>query len=267
MKRAQNCHAMVNAGFLVKFQKNSTIVEMATICAGGISPEFVHAKNTEQFFIGKDLFTTKVLQFALQSLENELNPDSSLSDASPEYRQQAAMALFYRFVLSSSPAGLVSEKYLSGGQELHRGISTGSQSFQTIDKEFPITEPIPKLEALSQTSGEAKYIGDMPHQKDQLWAAFVSATKVNAIVAEIDASEALALDGVRHFYAAKDIPGKNSFTPLSVLTPVDEEIFIPINGEVLYNGQPVGVICADTITLAIAAAALVKIVYENSTII
>ena len=264
MKRAQNCHATVNAGFLMKLQRNSTIVQTATMCFGGINPQFVHATNTETYLIGKDLFTTEVIQGALQVLENELKPDSVLPEPSAQYRKEVAMALLYKFILSSCPAGIVSPINLSGAHELYRDISTGSQSFRTNEQEFPITQPLPKIEALCQTTGEAKFVNDMPYLDGQLWAAFVPATKVNLKIAQIDASPALALEGVRYFYGAKDIPGKNSFTPRLLLAPVSEQIFAAIDDEVLYNGQPVGVICANTMSLATKAAKLVKIMYENS---
>ena len=264
MKRAQNCHAIVNAGFFIKLDKNSTLVQTATVCFGGINPQFVHATNTEKYLIGKDLFTTQVVQGTLQILGNELKTDNVLPEPSADYRKELAKALFYRFILSSSPTDKVSPKNLSGAMELQRNLSSGTQSFRTNDKEFPVTQPLQKLEALSQTTGEAKYINDMPHLKDQLWAAFVPAVKVNSKIASIDASQALAIDGVRYFYAAKDIPGKNNFTPHLYLAPVDEKIFAAINDEVLYNGQPVGVICADTMILANKAAKYVKIIYESS---
>ena len=263
MKRSQNSHAIINAGILIKFQLNSNILQSATICFGGIHPQFVHATNTEKYLIGKDFFTTEFVQRALKTLENELKPDSVLTEPLPEYRKNLAIALFYRFILAACNDE-VSTKNLSGSSSLQRGISSGSQSYRTYDEEFPLTQPLPKLEALLQTTGEAKYINDLPYQKDELWAAFVPATKVNAKIARIDASKALAIVGVRYFYSAKDIPGKNNFTPLLFLAPVNEKIFAAINDEVLYNGQPVGVICADTMILANKAAKYVKIIYESS---
>lgn len=71
------------------------------------------------------------------------------------------------------------------------------------------------------------------------------------------------IPGVRHFFSAKDIPGKNSFTPRSIFTSEDETIFVG-DGEILFYDQPVGIILADTMVLASYAAKRVKIMYiEN----
>ena len=64
------------------------------------------------------------------------------------------------------------------------------------------------------------------------------------------------------FYSAKDIPGKNNFMPLGLLfVSVEEEIFC--SNQVKFNGQPVGVIVADSINLASYAADFVEIIYED----
>lgn len=41
MPRAQNAHALVNAGFLFKIDKSGKILEKPNIIYGGISPKFV----------------------------------------------------------------------------------------------------------------------------------------------------------------------------------------------------------------------------------
>lgn len=68
---------------------------------------------------------------------------------------------------------------------------------------------------------------------------------------------------MRYFFTAKDIPGRNNFTPKSNDTSYDEQIFLPLNSPVLFNGQPVGVILADSYELAIRAADQVEIIYMD----
>lgn len=67
------------------------------------------------------------------------------------------------------------------------------------------------------------------------------------------------MKGVVSFISHKDIPGVNSFTP-TVLTPQVEEIFCSVY--VKYNGQPIGLIVAETHQLAMTAAASVKVTYD-----
>lgn len=49
-------------------------------------------------------------------------------------------------------------------------------------------------------------------------------------------------------------------------TSYEEEIFVGIGSEVLFNGQPVGIIVADTMELAVMAAKKVKILYLESSL-
>ncbi len=75
------------------------------------------------------------------------------------------------------------------------------------------------------------------------------------------------IPGVRHFFSALDIPGKNSFTPTSsalISLTEEEEIFVGHKSPVLFYGQPIGMILAETQALATLAATKVKISYlEN----
>lgn len=52
MPRAQNAHALVNAAFLFKLNKNN-VVESARMVYGAISPAFVRATKTEAYLKGK----------------------------------------------------------------------------------------------------------------------------------------------------------------------------------------------------------------------
>lgn len=70
--------------------------------------------------------------------------------------------------------------------------------------------------------------------------------------------------GVRHFFSAKDIPGKNNFSARIETTIEDEEIFVGKDSEIRFNGQPAGLILADTFDLANSAASKVKIIYVES---
>lgn len=189
MPRAQNAHTYVNAAFLFKF--NGDIVESARLCFGGIDPSFIHATYTEKSLQGKNLYTNETLQSAITYLNNEIIPDWVLPDASPDYRKNLAISLFYKFVLNTAPEDKVKPEYRSGGDILQRSLSSGTQMFDTYKDKFPLTQPIPKYEGLIQVSGEAQYSNDMPHFDDELFAAFVPATKVRAKIGKIDASDAL----------------------------------------------------------------------------
>lgn len=262
MPRAQNAHAFVNAGFLYQFNSDKTSILSATICYGGINPTFIHATNTENYLIGLNLFTNTVIQGALNTLDTEISPDWVLPDTSPEFRKDLAFGLIYKSVLSLCPSSLVAAKYLSGGTTLVRPLSSGIQTYDTYPSLYPVTQTLNKLEAGIQCSGEAVYVNDMPKQPNELWAAFVLADKVGGLISGFDTTVALAIPGVLRFLKASDIPRENSFTPPGMLLILSEEkIFC--SDFVLYNGQPAGMILADTFETAHLAASKVVVQYAT----
>lgn len=63
-------------------------------------------------------------------------------------------------------------------------------------------------------------------------------------------------------FTAKDIPGKNSFTPIGIPN-IDVEEEILASKKISFYGQPVAVVAAVTRKLALKAAALVKVSYKK----
>ncbi|XP_058461613.1 uncharacterized protein LOC131436745 [Malaya genurostris] len=264
MPRAQNAHAYVNGAFLLKLNNSKNSVDEARICFGGINPNFTHATNTEKLLIGKNPFDNNTLQAACNALAAELDPDWVLPDASVEYRKNLAVSLFYKFILGIAPEGQINVKseYKSGSTVMQRPLSSGKQTFDTYKKNWPLTRNVPKIEALAQTAGEAKYCNDLPPQPGELYAAYVLATQTNSRIAQIDPSAALKMPGVVGFFTAKDIPGINNFMPASHGNQDVEEIFC--SGQVQFHGQPIGVIVAETFNSAQRAANEVTITYQKT---
>ncbi|KAI8431846.1 hypothetical protein MSG28_004418 [Choristoneura fumiferana] len=250
MPRAQNAHAIVNAGYLYKLCSLQTTVLEARIVYGGLSAHFVHAENTEKFLIRKKLFTNETLQAALKVLEQELVVTENLPEPSG--------------LLSLCPGSLVGARYGSGGVTLSstRPVSNARQIFTTNPTLYPINQPVPKAEALIQCAGEASYTEDLPRLPCEVYGAFVLATAPLGDIHSIDASDALQQPGVIDFYSAKDIPGVNSFIPrIDGYSFADEEVFC--EGPVRYNGQVIGVIVAETRRIAENAAKRVLVKYSN----
>ncbi|KAH8326448.1 hypothetical protein KR067_007791 [Drosophila pandora] len=259
MPRAQNAHAYVNAAFLLEVESDS-YVESARICFGGIRPDFTHATPIEQLMVGHKPFESGLIEQIFNKLENLIQPDEVLPDASPAYRSKLACGLLYKFLLKHAPDAEVSEKFKSGGQSLQRPLSSGMQLFQTQKQNYPVTQAVQKLEGMIQCSGEATYMNDVLKASNSVYCAFVGATKVGATIDQIDASEALQQPGVVAFYSAKDIPGTNTFCEPSFGYQA-EEIFC--SGLVLYSEQPVGMIVALTADQAQRAVKFVNINYSN----
>ncbi|XP_065222148.1 xanthine dehydrogenase/oxidase-like [Planococcus citri] len=255
MQRAQNTHAYVNAGFLIKVDKtaNYKVIDTPALVYGGINPYFVHATKTENYIRDKSLLDTNVFKEACNILKSELEPDNHPTEASAEYRKSLAVNLFYKFVLSLSPDS-ISEKYRSGGSLLTRPLSSGKQDFQTDKSVWPVNKPMPQLDAFTQCAGEAEYVNDIPVRVNELHAAFVVSKIGPGKLINIDTTLIKNMPGVVKFLSAKDIPGRNTFVE-ELITEEDEQLFA--DDEILYAGQPVGVVIAETQTLANKAADLV----------
>ncbi|KAH8347445.1 hypothetical protein KR059_010727 [Drosophila kikkawai] len=262
LPRAQNVHAYVNAGFLIEWQNiQRRIVRSARICFGNIRPDYVHDDELEQLLPGKELYDPATVAQIFQQLPASLQPEERPPEASPEYRQILACSLLYKFLLATAPKDRVRERFRSGGLLLERPLSSGSQSFETIKKNYPVTQPVIKLEGLIQCSGEASYMNDLLTSSNAVYCAFVTAKRVGASIEQIDPSAALQCKGVVAFYSARDIPGVNNFLTVTIQTPEVDELFAA--GQVKYYDQPLGVIAALSQDVAVYAATLVVVTYAR----
>uniref|UniRef100_K1Q8Q7 Xanthine dehydrogenase n=1 Tax=Magallana gigas TaxID=29159 RepID=K1Q8Q7_MAGGI len=238
-KRNQSAHSDVNAGlnFNIDVDQNFLVKSKPTIVFGGISKTFVSA---------------------LSVLTQEVVPDDSdpvLTSAI--FRKNVALGLFYRFVLDvlGNKAGSV---FRSGSVPLSRPLSSGKQTYDTIPIEWPLTQPMTKVEAINQASGRAVYINDIAGQPGECYAEFVLSTEANAKIQSIDPSEALKMPGVLKFIAAKDIPGVNNVAPAPA--PAEEVLAVD---KVEFFSQPIGIIVAENSTAANAAVSKVKVTYTD----
>ena len=111
--------------------------------------------------------------------------------------------------------------------------------------------------AIKHVSGEAIYLDDIPNPAGLLHGQIVMSTKAHARIISIDAEEALALDGVKAIYTAKDIIGHNDAAPIFSDEPVLAEDLVE------YVGMPMAVIIAENFKLASKAASMVKVHYEE----
>ncbi|XP_021699034.1 xanthine dehydrogenase isoform X2 [Aedes aegypti] len=266
--RAQNGRTFVVGAFFIRWCARQRTIESAAVCFGGISPTFTHAIETEKTLCGKNPFSNNVLQQVLHALELDLKPFRDPSQIDPEYRKQAAIGIFYKFMLDIAPKKLVDPKFLTGSTNLERPLSNGTQSYKTFPQNWPVTKSITKFDAVLQTSGRASYINDTPTMAHELFAAFVVATKPRTVIKEVDVTEATKLPGVVQFLSAGNIPGNNNFMPYAGNSKhffsygkEEEEIFC--TEKVLYHGQPVGLILAESFELANRASKLVRIEYSE----
>lgn len=260
MPRSQNAHAYVNAGFRASIDPESyKVLSQPSIVYGGISGQFNHAQLTEQFLVGKNLSNTETLSNAFKILASEIHPSDDPVLATPEYRRSLASSLLYKFFLSVCDK-IVDNKFKSAESSLidTRGISSGQQQYPVSPDMFPVTKPMPKLNAYTQASGEAPYVFDSLPAPNQLYGAFVLSSISKGRISQIDYSAAMKMPGVVKIVFAQDVPGVNNFNPAP---SAPENVFS--DGEISYAGQAIGLVVAQSYGQALAASRAVNVSYMN----
>lgn len=109
-----------------------------------------------------------------------------------------------------------------------------------------VGKAIPHDSALGHVTGAAPYIDDLPWLRDELLVSFVGSPLASGTLHCVDVSAALQIDGVVATFTSADVP-HNQFGPLFC-----DERFLA-EKHLLYVGQPVVVIAAET-SSALAAA-------------
>jgi xanthine dehydrogenase YagR molybdenum-binding subunit len=127
-----------------------------------------------------------------------------------------------------------------------------------------IGRPQSRVDGRAKVTGAAKYAAEhgVPHL---LYGAMVASTIPRGTITKIDASAALALDGVVHVFTHENRP-KTAWFDLKYKDMVAPRgtPFRPLrDGEILYNDQPIALVVADSLELARSAACLVRVEYET----
>ncbi|XP_045174786.2 xanthine dehydrogenase-like [Mercenaria mercenaria] len=268
MPRSQNCLAHVNGAFRCAVDKvhGYLVTSRPIISIGGISDTFHRATATEQYLYGKQLSSPATISGALTALAAEVIPTDAVGLTSASYRKTVACALLYKFflrVLGDS----ASYQYRSAADVLHdiRPLSSGVQTYDTNKQEWPLNEPLKKLEADRQCTGEAEYTDDLPAYPGQLYASFVTSTEANATVQSINSDEALKIAGVVKVLTSFDIPqgATNDVQPPSSFSKELEPEELFSSGKVMYYGQSLALVIAESQDAADQGARAVKVTYNS----
>jgi len=75
MPRSQNSRAYVNCAFNFQINPENFVVKSCSMVFGGLSPDFVHANQTEKFWVNKPLNDQKTIDQSFQLLKSELKVD------------------------------------------------------------------------------------------------------------------------------------------------------------------------------------------------
>jgi len=262
--RAQNTHALINAGFAFVTDSAATTITYANLVYGGVDATGMKVcLKSSAYLTGKPLNAT-TLAGVLPILQAEVTPAADPTDPNfcltpAAYREMLSVTLFYKFfltALSNQSPSPVPASLSSAATHYQRDISGGTEVYTPYAPEAPVGQPIHKLSAPLQASGEAIYTDDMFVSASGLHGAYVTSTVAAGTIVSIDATAALAMPGIVAFISAKDIVALNGSNNCGDF-PGDEEIFASTT--ITHYGQPIGMILGDTHMHAVAAAKVVNI--------
>ena len=115
-----------------------------------------------------------------------------------------------------------------------------------------VNQPLRHDSAVEHVAGQARYVDDMPEAPGLLHLAFGLATDGHAKLLSLDLEAVRAAPGVVMVLTAADIPGVNDVSPVKG----DDKLFA--EDEILYPGQPLFVVAANSVGAARRAARLGK---------
>ncbi|CAI5732398.1 unnamed protein product [Peronospora destructor] len=273
-------------------------IQDASAVYGGMAPITKAASKTERFLVGK-LFDASTFDEACDVLHSsDFILPNGVPGGMAKYRESLCSSFLYKFFIASTKrlqhdlqedmatasllpeAPVIADEVRSAGKSFLyqvRPASHGIQSFNMetgglqdskhrpvgddMAKRGPVGDALMHKSSYLQVSGEALYTDDISSTPGTLHGALVLSTCAHGLIKKIDASDALAMEGIHRFFDANIFEteklGSNKIGPVLK----DEECFA--SKEVLCVGQPIGIIVADSHDLAMIAADKVKVVYEE----
>ncbi|XP_071810476.1 xanthine dehydrogenase/oxidase-like isoform X1 [Asterias amurensis] len=269
--RREDDIAVVNAGMRVVLIPGTDEVEDCTVAYGGMAPTTVLATKTMENIKGKN-WSDGLVEHITPFLVEDLPLPPGAPGGMESYRQSLALGFFFKFYLAvleqinrdavNIIGSSIPESYKSANQSWDKNSAQGVQMYQEVPSGQPdsdaVGRPLTHLSALKQTTGEAVYVDDIPHMDDELYLGLVISKKAHANIISVDATKALAVEGVHAYVDVNDVPGRNRFGP-SLL--YDDVLFA--DAKVTCVGMVIGVVVADNQAIAQAAAKIVDVKYEE----
>ncbi|MDP2931548.1 MAG: molybdopterin-dependent oxidoreductase, partial [Chloroflexota bacterium] len=116
---------------------------------------------------------------------------------------------------------------------------------------------VPRVDALEKVTGRVKFCSDV-RMHGMLYGKVLRSPHAHARIVSIDTSKAAALPGVRAVITGKDVPAKRCG---AMRYAFDQHVLA--RGEVLYVGEGVAAVAADTLEIAERAVELIEVNYEE----
>lgn len=131
-----------------------------------------------------------------------------------------------------------------------RKLSKGMTAFTSSNTETqsPLNKAVPHESAVRQVAGSARYTDDIPVPSNTAYAAVGVSNESAGQIKRIDLDAVRQAPGVIDVITVADIPGKTDIAPVFEGDP------ILADQNILFHGQPVFAVLADTVTHARQAA-------------
>lgn len=281
--REVNAHSIANAGCHVELDAGRRVTE-ATFVLGGVAPVAVRLNGFADAIVGK-AWDWSLHDAGREALVNAVEPlfaryKARLEDVpwegfTDDYKLSLAASYWLKFfvevALAVNPA-IVSPETASAAAREERPVSRGTQHYNTYADEFPINQPIVKLEAFIQSTGEAVYPQDIELPPRALEAAYVFSTRAKATftyripghVGAAAPADVLAclqgtFPGIVDYLTCLDMPIDTNLQGMAmdqpVFAPMDSDTFA---GAVTNDGQSIGLVLAEDEQVALNAAQFVS---------
>ncbi len=124
-----------------------------------------------------------------------------------------------------------------------------------------VGQALPRIDAHSHVTGATRYYADRIFP-NLLHVAMARSALHHALIRHVDLSAAQAVKGVARILTHRDVPN-NWYTILKLIGLGPDEEPVLAEDRVLYRGEPIVAVLADTEAAAREAAAKVKIEYEE----
>ena len=259
-RRRDDDIAIVNAAFNIKVNSDTKQIDKIVMAFGGMGPTTLLACKTMKVLEGLEI-NEKLMETACSSLKEELSLEPNAPGAMVRYRQSLVLSFFFKAYLSISqvtgslPGNTATLPFEKAPLQSHQlcEIKTDQSNLGAVGK------PIKHKSANHQVDGTAQYTDDIPHIDGELYAGLVLSTKAHADIVCIDASAALALEGVCDWVSSKDLKDGTNIFGTAVFK--DEVVFA--EDRVYCVGMIIGLIIADSQENAQKASRMVKIEYKE----
>ncbi|KAF3650789.1 Abscisic-aldehyde oxidase [Capsicum annuum] len=220
-----------------------------------------------------------VLYEALELVKLAVVPEAGTLH--PEYRSSLAASYVFEFLYPFTGAhSAISGRLLNGNNDIsveevskssedgcispgrkQTLLSSAKQIVESSTEYYPVGEPMKKVAAAMQATGEAVYVDDIPSPPNCLHGAFIYSTKPLAGLKGIQLESNQLIDGVAAVITFKDIPsGGANVGAITIFNP--EPLFA--HELARCAGDRIAVVVADSQRYADVAARTALVEYDTA---